>query len=64
MDLQKNIRDRCHVNTNAVSYKNLPAHETTEDVVCRLLLVKKKKQHTTAPSTKPTSIIIMNTEYP
>ena len=29
-------------NTNAVSYTHLRAHETREDLVCRLLLEKKK----------------------
>ena len=30
--------------TNAVSYTHLRAHETVLDLVCRLLLEKKKKQ--------------------
>ena len=30
----------------AVSYTHLRAHETVLDLVCRLLLEKKKKQHT------------------
>src|SRR5665648_977010 len=31
----------------AVSYTHLRAHETRHDLVCRLLLEKKKKKHTT-----------------
>ena len=34
--------------TNAVSYTHLRAHETVLDLVCRLLLEKKKQQMTTA----------------
>ena len=33
---------------NAVSYTHLRAHETVLDLVCRLLLEKKKKYNTTA----------------
>src|SRR5450756_3015914 len=37
---------RCLVNaTGAVSYTHLRAHETRHDLVCRLLLEKKKKKH-------------------
>src|SRR5450756_2673709 len=39
-DLELDERD-------AVSYTHLRAHETRHDLVCRLLLEKKKKQHTT-----------------
>ena len=31
----------------AVSYTHLRAHETVLDIVCRLLLEKKKRKHTT-----------------
>ena len=33
------------VSTRAVSYTHLRAHETVLDLVCRLLLEKKKKHH-------------------
>ena len=38
-----------NIGTNAVSYTHLRAHETVLDLVCRLLLEKKKnnKKHTT-----------------
>ena len=35
-----------------VSYTHLRAHETVLDLVCRLLLEKKKKQHTTQQDQK------------
>ena len=35
----------------AVSYTHLRAHETVLDLVCRLLLEKKKKKHSAATST-------------
>ena len=46
-------RLRVHALT-AVSYTHLRAHETVLDLVCRLLLEKKKKQRT--PTTIPSYI--------
>ncbi|WDT36805.1 hypothetical protein PVA38_11255 [Streptococcus pneumoniae D39] len=40
---------------NAVSYTHLRAHETVLDLVCRLLLEKKK--NSTIPSTATSSIL-------
>ena len=51
-----------------VSYTHLRAHETVLDIVCRLLLEKKKKTnpppHTTGTQTEPLHILItLNTTY-
>ena len=39
------VRETC--SDNSVSYTHLRAHETRHDIVCRLLLEKKKTQKTT-----------------
>ena len=48
MNIQYAIKDDrvyvLEVNPRAVSYTHLRAHETVLDLVCRLLLEKKKKQ--------------------
>ena len=38
--------DKDRYNQTAVSYTHLRAHETVLDLVCRLLLEKKKQNHT------------------
>ena len=42
-----NQNDFLVINIEAVSYTHLRAHETVLDLVCRLLLEKKKQQRTT-----------------
>ena len=44
------MRDFEPANLGPVSYTHLRAHETVLDLVCRLLLEKKKKQQHTKPS--------------
>ena len=41
------VRRRIENETEAVSYTHLRAHETVLDLVCRLLLEKKKKSNDT-----------------
>ena len=39
-----NCEEMIHAESGAVSYTHLRAHETVLDLVCRLLLEKKKKK--------------------
>src|SRR5450756_2854883 len=43
--LHHSVEERVHVVVGAVSYTHLRAHETRHDLVCRLLLEKKKKKN-------------------
>ena len=43
-----NMKEGSEAALNAVSYTHLRAHETRHDLVCRLLLEKKKNIQTTA----------------
>ena len=49
--LQRNLLLSHSVGVGAVSYTHLRAHETKANLVCRLLLEKKKKKNTTYHAT-------------
>ena len=42
--------DLSFISADAVSYTHLRAHETVLDLVCRLLLEKKKAEESSAPA--------------
>ena len=57
--IQKAKGDKLSVTCDAVSYTHLRAHETVLDLVCRLLLEKKKKKiHTNTYNVSDTRINI------
>ena len=59
INAQDNLRWGVTAGMNAVSYTHLRAHETGRNLVCRLLLEKKKNETTIVHNrhkTKPTTI--------